>query len=106
MGRLAGEAIMRGAHLFVPGTLALSTGIARGDLVAVAVGVEVTGTNNNNSKWGMTRGTLLGVDPARDAQLPDRSRWAAHTGAVQRRYLWILWCSKSMPGGPPGPPYV
>ena len=37
MGRLAGEAIMRGAHLFVPGMLAVSAGVSRGDLVAVAV---------------------------------------------------------------------
>ncbi len=97
MGRLAGEAIMRGAHLFVPGTLALSTGIARGDLVAVAVGVEVSGTNNNNSKWGMTRGTLLGVDPVRDAQLPDRSRWAhlkmryLHLSVFRVQPRWAAW---------------
>ncbi len=70
VGRLAGEAIMRGAHLFVPGMLAVSAGVARGDPVAVAVGVEVAGT----SKWGMTKGTVLGLDPGKDAQLPDRSK--------------------------------
>lgn len=74
VGRLAGEAMMRGAHLFVPGMLAVSAGVARGDLVAVSVGVEVSGTEETKKKWGMTKGTVLGQDPERDAQLPDRSR--------------------------------
>ena len=37
IGRKAGEAVMRGAHVFVPGILALTPGILAGDLVAAGL---------------------------------------------------------------------
>ena len=37
--------------------------------------MEVSGTEATRKSWGMTKGTVLGVDPAKDAALPDRSRW-------------------------------
>ena len=57
IGRKAGEAVMRGAHVFVPGILALTPGILAGDLVAVSVGCELPGTRD---RYAYTRGTLLG----------------------------------------------
>lgn len=39
---MAGEAVLRGADVFVPGVLAVSAGVKAGDLVAVAVALEQT----------------------------------------------------------------
>ena len=36
LGRKAGEAVMRGAHIYLPGILACTPGLARGDLVIVS----------------------------------------------------------------------
>jgi len=41
--RKAGEAIIRGAHVYAPGVLAMSKGIAKGDLVAVSIARELRG---------------------------------------------------------------
>ncbi|KAK9816959.1 hypothetical protein WJX72_007474 [[Myrmecia] bisecta] len=43
IARGAGEAVLRGAHIFVPGVLACSPGIQKGDLVAVSVALEQPG---------------------------------------------------------------
>jgi predicted ribosome-associated RNA-binding protein Tma20 len=43
VNRLAGEAVLQGAHVFAPGLLAASSGLAAGDLVAVTVTVEQPG---------------------------------------------------------------
>lgn len=43
IGRLAGEAVLQGAHVFAPGLLAASPGLAAGDLVAVTIAVEGPG---------------------------------------------------------------
>lgn len=40
MSRKAGEAILRGANVFVPGVLACSVGVSAGDLVAVSIAMD------------------------------------------------------------------
>lgn len=40
VNRLAGEAVLQGAHVYAPGLLAATSGLAEGDLVAVTVAVE------------------------------------------------------------------
>ncbi|EFN59890.1 hypothetical protein CHLNCDRAFT_132901 [Chlorella variabilis] len=76
VGRKAGESVMRGAHVFAPGMLAVSPGIEKGDLVAVSVGLELPGSD----RYAYTRGTVLGSEheakqvEALGGQAPDRSR--------------------------------
>jgi predicted ribosome-associated RNA-binding protein Tma20 len=41
--RLAAEAVLKGAHVYAPGLLACSPGVAEGDLVAVAAALELPG---------------------------------------------------------------
>ncbi|GLI66565.1 hypothetical protein VaNZ11_010453 [Volvox africanus] len=55
ISRKAGEAVLRGAPVFAPGVLAVSAGVARGDLVALAVGREKPGSDVPE----ITRGTTL-----------------------------------------------
>lgn len=43
--RKAGEAIIRGAHVYAPGVLAMSKGVAKGDMVAVSIARELRGAN-------------------------------------------------------------
>jgi predicted ribosome-associated RNA-binding protein Tma20 len=40
VNRLAGEAVLKGAHVFSPGLLAASAGLAAGDTVALTVALE------------------------------------------------------------------
>ena len=49
VSRKCGEAVLRGAPIYVPGVLACSPGVERGDLVAVSVVLERPG------RWGMRR---------------------------------------------------
>ncbi|GIM14297.1 hypothetical protein Vretimale_17306 [Volvox reticuliferus] len=55
ISRKAGEAVLRGAPVFAPGVLAVSAGVARGELVALAVGREKPGSDVPE----VTRGTTL-----------------------------------------------
>lgn len=55
--RKCGEAVLRGAEIFVPGVLACSSQLEVGDEVGVSVAVEPRGSQN----CGITRGTVLGV---------------------------------------------
>jgi predicted ribosome-associated RNA-binding protein Tma20 len=43
ISRKAGEAVLRGAPIYVPGVLACSSGVEAGDLVAVSVALERPG---------------------------------------------------------------
>ncbi len=43
ISRRAGEAVLRGAPVFVPGVLAVSSGVARGNLVVLAVARDKPG---------------------------------------------------------------
>lgn len=43
VNRLAGEAVLQGAHVFAPGLLAATPALKAGDLVAVTVAVEQPG---------------------------------------------------------------
>ena len=45
--RKAGEAVLRGAHVFAPGVLAVSKGLAAGEQVAVSVAREMPGARAN-----------------------------------------------------------
>ncbi|XAR49510.1 16S rRNA (cytosine(967)-C(5))-methyltransferase [Bertholletia excelsa] len=58
VSRKCAEAVLRGAQVYVPGVLACSAHVEKGDVVAVSVAVEQPGPNGG---WGigMTRGTVL-----------------------------------------------
>lgn len=58
VSRKCAEAVLRGAQVFVPGVLACSAHVEKGDVVAVSVAVEQPGPDG---KWGfgITRGTVL-----------------------------------------------
>ncbi|DBA94968.1 TPA: hypothetical protein ACH3X1_002494 [Trebouxia sp. C0004] len=57
ISRRAAEAVLRGAHVFVPGVMACSLDLHEGDLVAVSIAMEAPGTNGY-----VTRGSVVGSD--------------------------------------------
>ncbi|CAK9874412.1 unnamed protein product [Sphagnum jensenii] len=80
VSRKCGEAVLRGAHVFVPGVLACSGHVERGEMVAVSVAVE---RPDGAGGWcvGVTRGTTLSSQHA-NSQFEDTSRsgWFIGTG--------------------------
>ncbi|XP_004491318.1 rRNA (cytosine-C(5))-methyltransferase NOP2C [Cicer arietinum] len=58
VSRKCAEAVLRGAQVYVPGILACSGHVEKGDTVAVSVSVEQQGSDGGWSA-GMTRGTVL-----------------------------------------------
>ncbi|XP_047172660.1 rRNA (cytosine-C(5))-methyltransferase NOP2C [Vigna umbellata] len=58
VSRKCAEAVLRGAQVYVPGVMACSAHVEKGDTVAVSVAVEQQGADGG---WGipMTRGTIL-----------------------------------------------
>ncbi|KAI4308118.1 hypothetical protein L6164_031224 [Bauhinia variegata] len=58
VSRKCAEAVLRGAQIYVPGVMACSGHVEKGDMVAVSVAVEQPGLDGG---WGigMTRGTVL-----------------------------------------------
>ncbi|KAF8007805.1 hypothetical protein BT93_K1716 [Corymbia citriodora subsp. variegata] len=58
VSRKCAEAVLRGAQVYVPGALACSAHVEKGDVVAVSVALEQPGPGGG---WGvnMTRGTVL-----------------------------------------------
>ncbi|XP_011044756.1 PREDICTED: putative methyltransferase NSUN6 isoform X3 [Populus euphratica] len=58
VGRKCAEAVLRGAQVFVPGVMACSAHVEKGDTVAVSAAIE---QRNPNGGWsiGITRGTVL-----------------------------------------------
>uniref|UniRef100_A0A2P2KZZ1 Uncharacterized protein MANES_08G014300 n=3 Tax=Rhizophora mucronata TaxID=61149 RepID=A0A2P2KZZ1_RHIMU len=58
VSRKCAEAVLRGAQVFVPGVMACSAHVEKGDAVAVSVAVEHCGSDGG---WtiGITRGTVL-----------------------------------------------
>ncbi|KAH7833661.1 hypothetical protein Vadar_008520 [Vaccinium darrowii] len=58
VSRKCAEAVLRGAQVYVPGVLACSAHVEKGDVVAVSVAMEQPGQDGG---WviGMTRGTVL-----------------------------------------------
>ncbi|KAL2246002.1 UNVERIFIED_CONTAM: rRNA (cytosine-C(5))-methyltransferase NOP2C, partial [Sesamum indicum] len=58
VSRKCAEAVLRGAHVYVPGVLACSAHVEKGETVAVSVSVEQPGTDGGWSV-GFTRGTVL-----------------------------------------------
>lgn len=58
VSRKCAEAVLRGAQIYVPGVLACSAHVEKGDIVAVSVAVEQPDSDNG---WvvGITRGTTL-----------------------------------------------
>ncbi|KAF6253304.1 S-adenosyl-L-methionine-dependent methyltransferase [Scenedesmus sp. NREL 46B-D3] len=76
INRLAGEAVLKGAHVFSPGLLAASPGLAAGDTVAVTVALE-----KRPGGWaGVNRGASLTAEL--QAQLPGRLQLAVGVGRV------------------------
>ncbi|XP_027329435.1 putative methyltransferase NSUN6 [Abrus precatorius] len=58
VSRKCAEAVLRGAQVYVPGVMACSAHVEKGDTVAVSVAVEQQGADGGWS-IGMTRGTVL-----------------------------------------------
>eukprot|EP00892_Ulva_mutabilis_P010498 jgi/Ulvmu1/7820/UM004_0049.1 len=77
--RKAGEAVIRGAHVYAPGVLAMSKGTAKGDLVAVSIARELRGTNKG---FGLTRGQHIPANSG-PADGPGRDRTALYIGIGQ-----------------------
>lgn len=71
VSRKCAEAVLRGAQVYVPGVLACSAHVEKGDMVAVSVAVEQP---LNDSGWGVgiTRGTVLQGLPS-DPQYHERN---------------------------------
>ncbi|KFM22695.1 Putative methyltransferase NSUN6 [Auxenochlorella protothecoides] len=68
--RKAGEAVLRGADVFVPGVLATTPGLCPGDVVVVSIALERPGSE----RYGISRGYRLGSDPGLEAGVPPRVR--------------------------------
>ena len=80
VGRMAGESMLKGANGYAPGILALTSGIMKGDTVAVSVGVEVDGTN----RFGVNRGQVLAPHiPLDDERFPGRKNLFIGTGIAE-----------------------
>lgn len=58
VSRKCAEAVLRGAQVFVPGVLACSSHVEKGDTVAVSVAVEKP-SSDGGWNFGFTRGTVL-----------------------------------------------
>jgi hypothetical protein len=58
VSRKCAEAVLRGAQVYVPGILACSAHVEKGDTVAVSVAIEQQGSDGGWSS-GMTRGIVL-----------------------------------------------
>ncbi|XP_022135423.1 putative methyltransferase NSUN6 [Momordica charantia] len=58
VSRKCAEAVLRGAQVYVPGVMACSAHVERGDVVAVSVAVEQPGLDGGWS-LGITRGTVV-----------------------------------------------
>ncbi|XP_068666034.1 rRNA (cytosine-C(5))-methyltransferase NOP2C isoform X2 [Aristolochia californica] len=58
VSRKCAEAVLRGAQIFVPGALACSAHVEKGDTVAVSVAVEQPNSDGGRN-FGFTRGTVL-----------------------------------------------
>ncbi|KAJ0112158.1 hypothetical protein Patl1_01425 [Pistacia atlantica] len=58
VSRKCAEAVLRGAQIYVPGVMACSAHVEKGDVVAVSVAIEQPGVDG---KWGLgiTRGTIM-----------------------------------------------
>lgn len=61
VSRKCAEAVLRGAQVYVPGVLACSAHVEKGDSVAVSVALEQPG-NDGGWSTNMTRGTVLQGD--------------------------------------------
>lgn len=75
VSRKCAEAVLRGAHVFVPGVLACSGCIEKDELVAVSVAME---RSDGEGGWfvGVTRGTTLSSEHAKSQfNDEDRSGW-------------------------------
>ncbi|KAG9448007.1 hypothetical protein H6P81_014135 [Aristolochia fimbriata] len=71
VSRKCAEAVLRGAQIFVPGALACSAHVEKGDTVAVSVAVEQP-SSEGGWNFGFTRGTVLqGLET--DPQYHERS---------------------------------
>jgi predicted ribosome-associated RNA-binding protein Tma20 len=58
VSRKCGEAVLRGAQIYVPGVMACSSHVEEGDKVAVSVAIEKP-TDTGGWAIGITRGTVL-----------------------------------------------
>ncbi len=85
ISRRAGEAVLRGAEVFVPGVLAVSGGVEAGELVAVSVAVERPpaavngggGGGHRAPRFAMTRGTVLPAGGTCRGGEEEEAGWAA-----------------------------
>ncbi|CAN7053761.1 unnamed protein product [Brassica oleracea var. botrytis] len=65
VSRKCAEAVLRGAQVYVPGVLACTAHVEKGDAVAVCVAMEQPGDDEGDWSVNMTRGTTLQVDMCR-----------------------------------------
>lgn len=80
VGMLAGQAMLKGAELYVPGILALTKNLVPGDLVAVSIGVPV---DPEKKLYGITRQSQLQpYVPLDDERFPGRRELFIGVGEV------------------------
>ncbi|XP_020268515.1 putative methyltransferase NSUN6 isoform X2 [Asparagus officinalis] len=94
VSRKCAEAVLRGAQVFVPGVLACSSHVEKGDVVAVSVAVEQPGPDG---KWGfgITRGIVLqGIQS--DPQYHERSGLYIGQGTAVMSRAGIFRASKGV----------
>ncbi|KAJ4809504.1 S-adenosyl-L-methionine-dependent methyltransferases superfamily protein [Rhynchospora pubera] len=70
ISRKCAEAVLRGAQIYVPGVMACSAHVEKGDKVAVSVAIEKP-THTGGWTLGITRGTVLHGTPS-DIRYEDR----------------------------------
>lgn len=80
VSRKCAEAVLRGAHIFVPGVHACSAHVEEGDEVAVSVAIE---QRDGNGGWavGWTRGSIL--RPDNELGMQDLSKWFIGKGRAR-----------------------
>ena len=80
VGLMAGEAMLKGAELYVPGILASTKGLQAGDLVAVSIALP---KDPEKKTYGVTRQTTLpAYVPLDDERFPNRENLFIGVGEV------------------------
>ena len=86
VGRKAGESMLRGSNAYAPGILACTSGIAKGDVVAVSIGVELAegASGISGGLFGCSRGTVLPPHlPLDDPRFPNRGNLFIGVGRAE-----------------------
>ncbi len=96
VGMMAGQAMLKGAELYVPGVLASTKGLNPGDLVAVSIGLP---TDPEKNQYGVSRRAVLEPHvPLDDERFPHRRSLFIGIGEVllERQQVTNSWSGMAM----------